>query len=366
MLEIGMGVHVDSTTFHLYEPEAEPKLQHRTLTTPTDRESIEAVLRPFNGQCRIAFEVGTQSQWLASVIRPLAAQVQVANPSRMPWLFRDGRKNDRIDAFKLAKLLHLNELPTVHLPRVEISAWRSLINHRRTLIKRRTMIKNGLRAILRTFNYRCPHKSLWTKVGQSWMAGLTFDAERGLMLKCLHDELRFVSTQVDLVEKQLDATAARHPQIALLRTIPGIGPRSAEAIVAFTDGVQRFAHRKQFASYFGMTPTLDSSGRTERYGHISKRGPSVVRWVLVEAAHQAVRRCTVFRAYFDRLCRGRKDRRKKAIVAVGRKLLTIAFAMMRDGKTFDLERVRPAAVNMIRPSSVPPVRVEGPPPVESC
>src|SRR5712672_469192 len=99
------------------------------------------------------------------------------------------------------------------------------------------------------------------------------------------------------------------PAIALLRTIPGIGPRSAEAIVAYTDRVDRFGNRKQFASYFGMTPTQDASGLINRHGHISKRGPSVVRWVLVEAVLQVIRRCSVFAAYFDRIVHGRPERR---------------------------------------------------------
>jgi transposase len=88
-----------------------------------------------------------------------------------------------------------------------------------------------------------------------------------------------------------------------------------------------------------MTPTEDSSGLVERHGHISKRGPSVVRWVLVEAAHQAIKRCPALRAFYDRLHRGKKDRAKKAIVAVGRKVLTIAYAMMRDQSPFCAEKV---------------------------
>jgi transposase len=345
MIEVSMDAHDDTITFTTFDPAAALHARQRTFTRNTTAEDIEAVLKPFGGKCRVAFEVGTQAQWLAGIVRPLAAEVLVANPSRMPWLFRDGRKSDRIDSQKIQKLMHLDELPTVHLPRVEISAWRALINHRRTLIKRRTMVKNGLRAILRAFNYRCPHKSLWTKVGQTWLTGLAFDAEREVMLSSLKAELTFLNAQLESVEKQLDATSARYPNVALLRTIPGIGPRTAEAIVAYTDDVKRFAKRKQFACYFGMTPTLDSSGKTERFGHISKRGPSVVRWLLVEAVHQTIRRCSVFRACYDRLCRGRKDRKKKAVVAVGRRLLTIAFAMMRDQKPFDLNRVRPSAAS---------------------
>jgi transposase len=345
MINVGLDVHWDKTVCHFLDPdEAEPNLRHRHATVPTTEEGLRSALAPLKGRCRVAFEVGTQAQWIAAVIRPLAAEVQVANPSRIPWLFRDGRKNDKLDARKLATLLHLGELPTVHLPAAEISAWRALINHRRTLIRRRTMIKNQIQALLRTFHHRCPHRSCWTRIGRVWLQSVEFDAARTVMMQGLLAELDFVETRREQMEGQLEKIAASQPTVALLRTIPGVGPRTAEAIVAFTDDIRRFADRKRFASYFGMTPTQDSSGLIDRHGHISKRGPSVVRWVLVEAVHRIICYCPALRAFFERIYRGKKDRYKKAIVATGRKVLAITYAMMRDGKAFDASRVwSPAA-----------------------
>jgi len=339
MLSVGMDIHSDKTVCDFFDPTAEPKRQHRTVTVPTTQEGLESALRPLKGRCRVAFEVGTQAQWVAQIIRPLAAEVQVANPSLITWMYRAGRKNDALDARKLSTLLSLNQLPTVHLPSADISAWRALINHRRTLVRRRTMIKNQIRSIVRTFAHRCPYRSCWTRVGMVWLRSLTFDAVRHEMMGALLEDLAFTSKQVRGAEARLDTIAKTQPNVALLRTIPGIGPRTAEAVVAFADAIKRFGNRRQFASYFGMTPTEDSSGRIHRHGHISKRGPSVVRWVLIEAVHQTIRRSPAFRAYFDRLHRDRRDRYKKAIVATGRKALTIMFAMMRDQTTFSEARV---------------------------
>jgi transposase len=321
----------------------EQKNQHRTVRALTTAEGITEVLKPLNKQCRLVFEVGTQAQWVASVVRPLATEVCVANSSRIPWLFREGRKNDRLDARKLATLLYLNQVPTVHLPPASVSSWGAMINHRRSLVKRRTMIKNQIRALLRSFAYRCPHRSPWTRAGRVWLRSLTFDRTRDVMMASLMAELEFLEAQCRRAEAQLDEVAAAHPEVALLRTIPGVGPRTAEAIVAFTDCVTRFGNRKQFASYFGMTPTLDASGYVERHGHISKRGPSVVRWVLVEAVHRVVGHCPELRAFFDRVWRDDRKRYKKAIVATGRKVLAIAFAMLRDHRPFDGRLVSAAA-----------------------
>jgi transposase len=344
MLYVGMDVHKDSTVLNLFDPAAEPARRHRLVTVPTTREGLESALKPLNRQCKVAYEVGIQAQWVAEIVRPLAAEVQVANPSRIPWLFRDGRKNDSIDARKLATLLHLDQLPCVHLPRAEVSVWRSLINSRRGIIKRRTMVKNQIRSILRAGMLRCPHRSLWTRRGLVWLKEQTLEPARAGMIRRLLNEWQMLESNLEDLENDLDRIAQGQPAVAHLRTIPGIGPRCAEAIVAYADDVRRFGRGRQFASYFGMTPTQDASGLLNRYGHISKRGPSVVRWVLIEAAHQVIRHCPVVRTFCQRLWRGRKDRYKKAIVATGRKLLTVMFAMLRDGTPFEPARwVKPAA-----------------------
>jgi transposase len=338
MLCVGIDVHVKNSVFDIFDPAAEPARQHRTMTVPTTREGLESVLRPLGGRCRVAYEVGPAAQWVAGIVGPLAAEVQVANPSQTPWLYRSGKKNDRIDARKLATLLHLRQLPTVHLPRAEVSQWRALINFRRSLVMRRTAVKNQVQSILRTFARRCPHRSVWSRQGLVWLAQQTFDQVRDAMLLLLRQELASLNRQREKVEQALDAIARRHPMVARLQTIPGIGPRTAEAVAAFGDEIARFARSKQFASYFGMTPTLDASGGVVRHGHISKRGPSVVRWVLVEAVYTTLRHCRPLRNFYERVHHGRKERRKKAVVAVGRKLLTIMFAMLKAQTEFDETR----------------------------
>lgn len=343
MIFVGMDVHDKRTTFCFLDPSLPEKVQCRWVTQPTCAASFRKVLGPLKGQCKVAYEVGTQAQWVAAQVRPLAVEVQVANPSQITWLYRSGRKNDRLDAKKLATLLYLGQLPRVHLPSADVSAWRALINHRRSMVKRRTSLKLQIRTILRSFARHCPHKSCWTRAGRQWLSEQQFDAVRDLLMKMLLADIQLLDNRLAEVEAQLDQIAAGNPQVALLRSIPGIGPRTSEAVVAFADDIQRFSRSKQFASYFGMTPTLDASAGVCRHGHISKRGPSVVRWVLVEAVHQVIRRCPAMRRFFDRIHRDRKDRYKKAVVAVGRKLLTIMCAMLRSNTRFDAERVfRPA------------------------
>jgi transposase len=339
MLYVGIDSHMKNSVFDIFDPGAPLSEQHRTVTVPTTAEGIASVLKPLSGQCQVTFEVGPAAQWMAEQVRPYACELKVSNPSQMPWLFRSGKKNDRIDAKKGATLLYLNQLPTVHLPPVQVSQWRALVNFRREMIGRRTILKNQIRSILRTFVRHCPHKSLWTRKGMTWLNTQTFDEVRDAMMVLLLDELASVDQRHDKIVKALDDIATRHPGVARLMTIPGVGPRTAEAVVAFADDVQRFKRSKQFACYFGMTPTLDASADVIRHGHISKRGPSVVRWVLIEAVHTTLRHCKPLKDMYERVHHGKPNRRKKAYVAVGRRMLTIMCAMLRNNTDFDVARL---------------------------
>lgn len=343
MVHVGIDVHQRSSVFNVFVPDGN-RGEHRSVKVETTAEGYRSVLEPLRGRCEVVFEVGPQAQWVAEQVRPYAVRVTVANASKIRWLFMDGRKNDRLDAQKLSILSHLGQVPAVHLPPPAVSGWRGLINERRQLVAKRTRAKVQIRALLRAHSLRCPYRDLWTRRGLVWLRGLALEAILRSRLDRLLAELSFLKGQVAALEGQLDRLAASQPAVALLRTIPGIGPRSAEALVAYADDISRFSNRKQFASYFGLTPREDSSGERVRRGRISKRGPSVVRWVLVEAAQCALRRCPALRAYAERITRGRKDRRKKAVVATARKLVAITFGMLRTGEVFDIGRMSPKAV----------------------
>jgi len=130
-------------------------------------------------------------------------------------------------------------------------------------------------------------------------------------------------------------------------SIPGVGPRTAEAVLAYTDDIKRFGRGKQYCAYgfdklttgFGLTPRLDESGLVRRLGHISKQGPSVVRWLVVEAAWRAIKKSPALRQFHERVMSGQKGRKKIATVAVARKLLSIIRSMQMTGELFNEELV---------------------------
>jgi Transposase and inactivated derivatives len=149
------------------------------------------------------------------------------------------------------------------------------------------------------------------------------------------EQLKEIQRQVATVTAQLDKIGAGDARVQLLRTVPGVGARLAEAIVALLDQPQRFRKASQVSGYIGMVPKAMDSGETERRGHITRQGSRLVRSLLVEVAWAGLRHNAWVRQTYQRLSGGKKARKKIAIVAVGRKLLVKCWAMLRDNRAWD-------------------------------
>jgi len=296
----------------------------------------------------LTFEISGEAGYRHDALRSYVKSLTVSNPNKMTWIFRTSRKNDRIDARKQAVLLSIGEVPKVHMPVLEVRQWRATIQHRRRLVHSSTALKNRIRALLKAHGLtQPPHRgSWWKRANRCWMEQLAQDWSEvsgeslwRVQLKNLLEELVLLAGQLKQLTSYLDQYLDRHPGGLLLMSIPGIGPRTAEAVLAYTDDVRRFRRSKQYCAYFGMTPKLDESGSCRHVGHISKEGPSVVRWLLVESAWRVVARSPAFGAFYERVQAGQPARRKVAVVAVARKLLSVMRAMLQSGELFNASLV---------------------------
>lgn len=290
----------------------------------------------------LAFEISGEAGFIYDSLLDCVDEIKVANPTKMTWIYRTAKKNDRIDARKMAVLMSIGELPTVYMPTAEVRQWRQAILQRRKIISEVVQSKNRIRASLKSQGHSSPEHGggWWKKANRFWMRRLCEDCKDignlwRFHLSNLLDKLELLEKQRDEITKRLDVYLSTQPGGRLLMSIPGVGPRTAEAVLAYTDDVSRFGNYKQYCSYFGMTPKLDESGSTRRLGHISKHGPSVVRWLICESSWKVIRGSKGMRAFFDRVMGGQAGRKKIAIVAVGRKLLSIMRAMLLSGELFN-------------------------------
>jgi transposase len=290
----------------------------------------------------LTFEISGQAGFLYDSLIDCVDSIKVANPDKMTWIYRTAKKNDRIDARKMAVLLSIGEIPSVHMPRREVRQWRMIIYHRKKLLAASVSAKNRIRAILKSqgISKAANRGKWWNRRNRLWMRQICsagFDAENlwRIQLSNLLDELEMVEKQIATVTEYLDGYLDKQAGGKLLMSIPGVGPRTAEAVLAYTDDVERFGGSKEYCGYFGVTPKLDESGGSRRLGHISKKGPSVVRWVLCESSWKVIRYSKSMRSFYERVMAGQQSRKKIAIVAVARKLLSIMRAMLLTGVMFD-------------------------------
>ena len=316
--------------------------EHRFKTSGTTRTGLAQLVKEVKPD-RVVIEVCNIAGWVCDLLRGMGVEVQVANTSEDAWRWRKvKKKNDRCDALKIAQLSAVNQVREVHIPNIEVRQWRALIAFRQQLVRRRGKVKNHIRDLLVSEGQILPRGAkCWTQLGQAHLEALSKDfSELGMdelwrgQLKVELRQLQELQREIDQVEEKLDAIAKTEPRLALLRTIPGVGPRLSEAIVALLDQPGRFRKGREVSAYVGMVPKELDSGETVRRGRITKHGSRLVRSLLVEVAWAGLRYNPWVRETFARISGGKKSRKKIAIVAVGRRLLVRCWAMLRDGTSW--------------------------------
>jgi transposase len=279
----------------------------------------------------VCFEASCGYGHLHDHLAGIAQRVVVAHPGQLRLIFQSKHKNDRVDARKLALLLMLDQIPPVHVPTLDTREWRGLIEFRTRQVNDRTQAKNRLRALFRHNGIALPSgKRLWTKKALADLSARELPTSMGNLRRDLAlDQVRRLSEQIHRVEKELTAIAERHPGVVLLQSIPGVGPRTAEAVVAYIDQPRRFRRNKCVGRYFGLVPTQDQSAERNRLGHITKEGPRTVRRLLTEAAWQGVRRSEHLKAFFERICGDDPQRKRIALIATAHYLVRIMLSMLK-------------------------------------
>jgi transposase len=328
--------------------------QHTFRTLDTTPDDLTRLLARHPGAV-VVIEACANAGWVHDHAAAAGHVVRVANTAAAAWKFQHlKRKTDRDDALRLAELEAIGQLPTVCLPDPPTRQRRMLIAGRQELVGRRVACQNRIRALFAGQGLPTPrgHRA-WTATGltgieqQGKALAECGPAElwRGLLTLAV-DEYRTPEGRIAQAEAKLDALSAADPATRLLETTPGLGPRTAEAIAAHLGDPHRFASAKQVGAYAGLVPKQYQSGLTDRKGRITRRGPGVLRKLLVECAWCMLRYNPWARATYARLTAGGTTRKKPAVVALARKLLVRCWAMLRTNQPWrpdPVPRPEPAA-----------------------
>jgi transposase len=332
MLYVGLDLHSKQITVCILDHTGQVQQRCQVQQVNQLMSLLQALPAPFE----VCFEASTGYGRFFELLSTIAVRVVVAHPGLLKLIYRSKKKSDRRDAENLAKLLLLRAAPGVHVPSAQVRAWREDITFRSRFVEKRTCVKNSLRMLLRTAGIDVPERlNLWTRKGLAWLKTVPFELSphhrrRNMLLS----ELEQLTTHLACIEHDLEQCSRDHVSVQLLRSIPGVGLRTAEAVVAFLDDPHRFANAKRVGAYFGLVPCQDQSASRNRLGHITRDGSATVRRLLTEAAWQAIRRSPTVRLFYKRLKRDDPKRNKIALVGTAHFLVRVMWAMLRDGSVW--------------------------------
>ena len=343
---ITVGIDLGDRTSELCVLGADGGVQRRLrgATTVPRLTQLLGRLEP----CRVVMEAGTHSPWVSRLVTRLGHEAIVANPRKVRLIAHSEDKHDRIDAELLARLGRVDPqlLRPIRHRGEQAQRDRALLGVRDGLVRARTALINQARGQAKALGLRLPRCTAQGFARRMRKQGLDA-AFAGL--EVLVEQIHQLSQQLRELERRIEALCeSRYPETALLRQVGGVGAVTALAYVLTVEDPKRFARSRQVGAYLGLRPRRRQSGATDPALRITKAGDPFLRRLLVQSAHYILGpfgRDTDLRRFGQRLiARGGRAARKKALVAVARKLAVLLHRLWATGTAYEpLRTAEPAA-----------------------
>jgi transposase len=346
-MSILVGMDLGSKSVR-YDLSTERGFKKRTGSLSWDKEEWRELFEEYAEQrAMVAFETGPECYRAKRILDELGIEYHPFHAQSFLSVWKSKKKTDRIDASKIRRALQGGALPEkVHLPDDEQAKLRNLVSHRELYQKMLVQLCLQTIGMGRQWGVNLPKynredgvkwwENAIEKLPPKCRKGVEQNYRVALTLYQSMDELE------EEIEEQVDR-AGQKERVKALKTIPGIGDVIGPAVIAYLGDAERFSSARKFASYVGLTPSVDQTGiREARLGHISKEGPPVLRRLFVQAARRSSQskafQGTRWKRWFERLVKRRG--KKIAIVALARKIAEVCYAIIRDGKAWDPSRLR--------------------------
>jgi len=317
-----------------------------------NKEEVRAFYSQFQGPVVVGLEASGYSPWFEALLEKLGCEVWLGDATEIRRRARWRQKNDRRDAELIWDLMNHNEFPRLHRPAVQSREVLRMLRYRQKLTKLRTMSKNSLQALALQAGL-AKGSRLFTKAGKQEL--LKAEMSPVMQWQCAHWWQLLEPLDQQLLEtiSWFKAQSKDDVCITRLRSHPGIGLLTSLCILHTLQPVSRFRNQRKVAAYAGFDPVERSSAERKFFLGISKAGSRVLRYLLVEAAHTAIRKDEDLKRFYKRLAERRG--RPKAKVAVARKLLIRAYIMLRDEIDYAEFRRRAVAARLARRGQRPNV-----------
>jgi len=287
----------------------------------------------------VAIEAGTHSPWISRLLKELGCQVYVGNPYKLRVIWDSTDKSDERDARMLAMVCRLEPRLLWPIHHRSESAHNDLetIKARNMLVQTRTKLINHVRSAVKTTGQRLPKCSAASFAGR---AINLLDKSMLPALEPLIDTIAQISDRIKKLDKHIERLAIeRYPESEVLQQVQGVGPLTALAYVLTIEDPGRFAKSRMVGPYLGLTPRRDQSGDIDKQLPITKAGNSYLRKLLVGCAHYIIGPfgpdCDLRRHGLKIAARGGKNARKRAAVAVARKLSVLLHSLWVSGQEYE-------------------------------
>jgi transposase len=289
-------------------------------------------------RARVVLECGAQSPWISRHLAGLGMEVLVANARKVRAIWSAEQKSDRRDAEMLARIGRLDPKLLGPIEHGSEEAQKQMLSMkmRDTLVRRRLDVINAVRGTLKSLGYRVsnPSSARFHKVVLEEIP----EAQHPV-ISPLVEVLAAMGEQIKGYDRMIERAAKEHPAACHLQQITGVGPITALYFVHKVEDPGRFGRTRDIGSYLGLSPRRDQSGDCDKQLRITKAGDSYLRRLLVSAAQYILgpfgKDCAL-REHGLRLCeRGGPRAKKKAVVAVARKLAVLMVTLWKSGEDFE-------------------------------
>jgi transposase len=315
----------------------------RIKTTPAEMKAkFESMY-----ESRIVIEAGTHSPWVSRLAEGFGHEVLVANPRKVQLISKNKKKSDEVDAQLLARLGRVDPgllYPMKHRGR-DAQEGLFLLKSRNALVKARTELITHLRGAVKSLGWRLPMCSAESFHRQVRQAA---NAEMKGLVEPLLEMIEKLSQQIKTYDEKVEQLSAEeYPETAQLQQVKGVGPLTSLAYVLVIEDPQRFRNARGVGKYVGLCPAQDDSGESQPQLRISKEGDKLLRRLLVSSAQYILGvhgEESDLRNWGLRLAaRGGKNAKKRAVVAVARKLTVLLYALWTKGEVYQPLRQSQAA-----------------------
>lgn len=314
------------------------------ITITNTRASLKRLVERYPGS-RVAIEVGSHSPWVSRHLSSLGCEVVVANARKLRAIYDNPRKSDQLDARMLAKLARADVSLLHPIEHVSEAAQRDLarVKLRDNLVRQRVDVISAVRNILKSLGIPLlsPNTACFAKKARILLEDLAPE-----MLEAVEPSLQVIDVmtkQIRELDREIERLCEeRYPVAARLREIRGVGPVTALTFLLTIGDPERFARPRDVGAYLGLVPRRDQSGGTDKSLRISKCGNAYLRRLLVGCANYLLgpfgEECDLRRQGLKLAERGGRGAKKKAVVAVARKLAVVMLAIWQQGGEYQPHR----------------------------